>query len=247
MEIIDCFCGVGPWKTRDEILPHRPEEILDLMDHFGISKALIHSNFSENDGPTPHGNRQLEDICATQDRFMPAFAIVPQPYDDIPGVRDAFESMRKAESKALWFTPCNGIPQPWLYEDILGECADKKILTFINRDGLAPEDIRHICEAFPGLRVVLLGAGYGDDYWLYPLLRKYEDLHVCLGHFYIPSYGPMQFLKHFSSDRLLFGSGLPHFSPGGLITHVTYADASDDDKEKIFAGNLKRLLGEVQL
>ena len=57
----------------------------------------------------------------------------------------------------------------------------------------------------------------------------------------------MRFLRHFDAERLLFGSGLPEFSPGGLITHVMFADVADADRRKILAGNLDRLISEVEL
>jgi hypothetical protein len=41
MEIIDAYCGIGPWQKRDRLLPWRPEETLGLMDHFGITRALV--------------------------------------------------------------------------------------------------------------------------------------------------------------------------------------------------------------
>jgi predicted TIM-barrel fold metal-dependent hydrolase len=107
--------------------------------------------------------------------------------------------------------------------------------------------VERLCTDFPGLRLVLLGLSYREDPWLFPLLRRFETLYVCLGHFYIPAHGPMRFLEHFPADRLLFGSGLPFFSPGGLIAHVTYADIPDGDKEKILSGNITRLMSEVQL
>ena len=45
----------------------------------------------------------------------------------------------------------------------------------------------------------------------------------------------------------VFGSGLPHFSPGGLTTHLTYSTIAREDRDKIVRGNLERLLSEVTL
>jgi predicted TIM-barrel fold metal-dependent hydrolase len=46
----------------------------------------------------------------------------------------------------------------------------------------------------------------------------------------------------FGPERLLFGTNIPTFSPGGAIAAVTYADISDDAKSLIAGGNLRRLL-----
>ena len=118
---------------------------------------------------------------------------------------------------------------------------------FLEEASCPKENFDNICTLFPELRVVLVGTTYGIDRWLYPLLRKHPNIYVCLGHVYIPAWGPMRFVESFGAKRLLFGSGLPTYTPGGLITHVTYADLPDADKEDIFHGNLERLLSEVQL
>ena len=59
--------------------------------------------------------------------------------------------------------------------------------------------------------------------------------------------GPARFARHLPVERLLFGSGLPFFSPGGMITHVTYSGLPESDQQKILAGNLERLISEVRL
>jgi predicted TIM-barrel fold metal-dependent hydrolase len=155
--------------------------------------------------------------------------------------------MRAAGSRSVWLAPGSQTLWPWLYEDILGTCAKRKIPTFLHRDLVTPDHIVKVCEAHPRLRLVLVGVGYGDDWWLYPLMRHFPNVAVCLGHFYIPSYGPMRFLEHFPADRLLFGSGLPGFSPGGLIAHVMYADIGDRAREKIMSRNLLRLIEEADV
>jgi len=247
MEIIDAFCGIGPWQRRDRLLPYKSEEILELMDHFGIARALVHSNFTVGKGPAVRGNRLLKEACGKHDRFWPAFSIWRHPYDDLPDVDAYIAEMRRAGSKAVYLASASSMSSPWLCEDIFAPCSRMKLPVFMDRAQADPSLVHRVCGDFPDLRVILTGVSYGEDTWLYPLLKKHENLHVCTGHYYIPSGGPMRFLKHFPAERLLFGSGLPHFSPGGIIAHVMYADISDADRQKILSGNIKRLLAEVAL
>jgi predicted TIM-barrel fold metal-dependent hydrolase len=246
MEIVDCYCGIGPWQKRDRLLPCKPGETLELMDHCGVSRALVHSNFTSGGGACLRGNEHLREACRNEPRFLPAFTIAPFWHHDEPTVEEQCEAMRQAESRALWFLPTNGYGRTWLYGDILAACARRRIPVFVSRDRLGPEDVNSLLTELPDLRLVLCSVGYMDDWWLYPLMKRHANLFVSSGHYYFPTYNPMRFLKTFSADRLLFGSGLPHFSPGGMVAHFMYADIADADREHIMAGNLLRLLEEVR-
>jgi len=251
MEIIDCCCGLGRWRSPDKLLPHDPEDTLELMDHFGIAQALVYSNFGSWNGALPESNQMLVETVAKSDRFIPAFVLTPLPYRWQAQADDFADQMRQAGAKAVWMWPQSdrhghGLSL-WRVAELLDLCVRHRLPLLLWAEGIEPDAIHAACSEFPDLRVILAGVGYSGDAWLYPLLRRHECLHVSLGHFYIPPGGVETFLAHFPAERMIFGSGLPQFSPGGLIGHVLYAQTDDATKEKILGGNLKRLLSEVQL
>jgi predicted TIM-barrel fold metal-dependent hydrolase len=248
MDLFDCFCGIGAWQKRDRLLPFAPADIAALMDHFGIRRALVHSNFTTGGGSPLRGNRALDEACAADERFVPAFTFPMYPYDDCPTVEQTLADMRAAGAGAVWHAARkDGFFPLWLYGPALEACVQHRLPFLAHRDALPPDIIDGILCSFPALRMILVGARYDEDWWLYPLLRRHAGLHVCLGHAYVVVDNPMRFIRHFGAERLLFGSGLPQFSPGGLITHVMYARISDEDRARIFGGNLARLLAEVRL
>lgn len=254
MEIIDCFCGVGPWATRDRILPYQPADILALMDHCGISKALVYHNSIKFSGQAPDCNRAVADLGRTNPRFIPAFILGLHPHQGTAKLDDYLAAMQAAGAKALWiqlpFThrrQSDRIYHRWLIGDWLRACAKKRIPVIYHAEDENADVMHTICAEFPELRMILTGVMYGGDNYLYPLLRQHRQLRVCLGHVYIPSGNPDRFLQHFPADRLLFGSGLPEFSPGGMLAHVQYADIPEADKALILGGNLQRLMEEVRL
>jgi predicted TIM-barrel fold metal-dependent hydrolase len=245
MEIVDAYCGVGPWQRRDPLLPWKTDDIVALLDHAGVGRALVHSNFVDGGGFAPRGNAQVVEACRAHSRLIPAWTVVPFQHPDEPTLDEQFEAMRGAGARALWFLPARGNARTWIYGDMLGTCARRKVPVFTSCEHLGPEDIATLMAAVPALRLVLCSAGYRDDWWLFPLLKRHATLSVCTGHYYIPTFNPMRFLQTFRADRLLFGSGLPHFSPGGMVAHLAYADIPDADREKILSGNLIRLLEEA--
>ena len=249
MEIFDCFCGLGPWAHRDRLLPYEDSEILALMDHFGIRRALTHSSFTAGGGAPIHGNQLLAESANKMPvRFVPAFTFMPGSHDDSPGVAGVLSAMRTAGAKAVWMTISRETgPVGWVYDEQCEACVAHRVPVLIHMDFITPDGLDQLLGRHPAMNCILVGVGYAADWWIYPLLRRHACLHLALGQFYVPADNPQRFLRHFSAERLLFGSALPHFSPGGLITHIMYGAMTDDDREKIMHGNLERLLAEVRL
>jgi hypothetical protein len=245
MEIFDCFCGIGRWAKRDSLLPWRADDILALMDHFGIARALAYSNSAASGGWAPEADRILMEDIRDRPRLTPALTLTPHSHHDTPTPEEHLTMLRQCGARAVWMWP--GAFWPWLSGDLMDMCCAARLPVLLYAEERNPDDINRLCTDFPDLRLILAGVAYGSDKWLYALLRRHEHVHVCLGHFYIPAGGPMRFLKHFPAERLLFGSGLPRFSPGGLIGHIAYADISDDDKENILGRNLERMLSEARI
>jgi predicted TIM-barrel fold metal-dependent hydrolase len=246
MEIIDAFCGIGPWQKRDRLLPWKPDDILGLMDHFGIARALTHANFTSGGGNALHGNAILAEAAAREPRFMPAFAITPYPHADEPSIPDFLAAMRAAGSRAVWFMPQAHLPVREMYGELLETCVARRLPVLLNRDTTTPADVATFLRDWPGLRLVLVGCSYMEDQWLFPLLKRHGELRLCVGQYYIPADSPHRFLREFPAERLVFGSGLPFFSPGGLLANLFYADITDAEREAILGGNIRTLLEEAK-
>lgn len=251
MRIIDAFCGVGPWAHRDRILPYRPEDTLAIMDHCGIEAALVYGNHACSWARSHEANRAAAEAARSSDRFIPAFVIAPQPYDDVGYIEEYARRMADAGAKAAWVWPHQGKQShglwSWLVGGLFSLCSRCRLPLFLPVDAASPDRIDTICRDFPDLRVVLANMDYRVDGWLFPLLRRHPQLRVCLGPAYVTPVGIDRFVKHFGSERLIFGSGLPHYSPGGLIGHVMYSGIDDDDKQRILSGNVETLMQEVEL
>jgi predicted TIM-barrel fold metal-dependent hydrolase len=251
MEILDCFCGIGPWSTRDGLLPATPEETLALMDHFGVARALVYGNLATQIGWWEDANAVVAAAARRNPRFIPAIVPRPPTYRDSPSIEAQMKAMRRIGAKAVALQ-LPGRPQlrglwTWLTGDLLAACCAHRLPVLLNIEEKDWGPVDDLCTAFPELRLILTGVAYTNDDVLYPLLRRHASLRVCLAQSYIPEAGLPVFLRHFGVERILFGSGFPAFSPGGLIGHVMYAPIGRADKARILGGNLMRLIEEVRL
>ena len=245
MHIIDAYCGVGPWATRDPLLPDSIEATTAIMDHYGVAEAFVFHNLRwiyESAGSI--NDRTLE-LIRTEPRFRPAFMIELHPH--ATPVSGYFGAMRAADVRLAWLCPVRfgHTLAPWQIGEF-AECAvQHQLPIMLAMDGVSASDVHALASAFPRLRLILTGVGYRDDAWLYPLFRQHHELHLCLAPAYVPPLAPERFVNAFGSGRLLFGSGLPFSTPGGLLSMVAHARISGTDKDAIFAGTADRLSKEV--
>ncbi len=242
MPIIDAYCGMGPWASRDALLPHTPEEILAIMDGCGIERALIFGRAAVDCGWPPDANALVAEIARAQPRFLPAFVLFPHAHACEHTVEGYFAEMRDAGARAAWVWPVAGTPPLWVYEEIYARCQAERMPLFLSAARYTPAALDELCGAFPALRVVLTDVHYTSDHWLYPLFRRRPELRLCYGPAYVSALGLERFVDAFGAGRLLFGSGLPECAPGGLLGMAHYAGLSDADQAAILGGNLLALL-----
>jgi len=246
MRIIDLCCGVGPWRNRDPLLPYSAAQLLELLEHFGIDSALVYARLTGESGSIEDGQAIVREATDYSPRFLPTISLDNCPHRDAKAVNE--RNLRESGAKIAWYHPPAGVkPSPWMYEEIADFSAQRRLPWLIELGRWAPDDIHQLCAAFPTLRVILTGLDYRGEEWLYPLLARHDELRACLAPRFITPLGVERFVARFGVSRLLFGSGLPESSPGGLIGYVMYSDISDDEKAAILGGNAETLLREVEL
>ena len=76
-----------------------------------------------------------------------------------------------------------------------------RLPVLLNRDITTPADVAALLREWPGLRMILCGVSYSEDAWLFPLLKRHEQLRVCVGQYYIPADSPHRFLREFPAER----------------------------------------------
>ncbi|MBQ6066822.1 MAG: hypothetical protein IJK89_08365 [Clostridia bacterium] len=190
----------------------------------------------------------VNERTATTPGAWGVYLMLPAVAGETPPVETLAEGF--AEHRIAGFTLGNdryGVPyHPLMLKDELAACERLHIPLFYHRAGqLSFEFLCEIMEKHPALTVALSI----DEEWpnarkLYPLMKAYEGIHLCLSeHVWM---GAIEDLTaKFGASRLLYSSSHPRRYAGGTVLMVQNAAIPQEDKDLIFRGNLKRLIGGI--
>jgi predicted TIM-barrel fold metal-dependent hydrolase len=246
MDFFDCNCMVGRWG---QPLPGQFHSAADLereLGRCGIARALVfHALAKELDPAT--GNSALARELSGRERLSPCWILMPHHTGEMPAPAQLCDRMAQQGVKAARLFPQAHSYSlgEWCCGELLSALEQRGIPVFLDHDQTNWSEVDALCAAHPGLPLTLLRVNYRAHRSLYPLFERHPNLHVEIGLF-VAHNGIVDCARRYGARRLLFGSALPHFTPGGPIANIMYADVSDADKALIAGGNLRRLLGDAQ-
>ncbi len=234
--VTDANVRLGHSGVYGQLALERPE-LLAEMDRFGIRNALV-SHFAAEEYDISEGNAVMaRDLDA---RFIPAWSASPEF-----SILESLEQ-RKPKAVRLWFSALrhNFSSAPWSAGELYDYLQQKSILMTVSREELDWNILAVILQNFPRLTILLLDIGYRSDRYLFPLLKRYQNLYfdTCT---YVAHRQLESFVESFGPERMVFGSRLPLYTPGAALAVLTTARIPDDARLAIAGGNLRRLLGEV--
>jgi len=209
-------------------------ELIREMDRFGIQQALV-SHLEAEEYDAAEGNLAL--ARELNGRITPAWAALPEPgfMEGLPAhkpfaVRLFYGLQKHNFSSSAW---CSGE----LYEYLQSH----SILTLIAREAIEWDALSQLLKGFPRLPILLLETGYRVDRYLFPLFRQHPNLYIDTST-YVAHRQLESFVDRYGSERLVFGSRLPLYTPGAALAVLATARISEEAKLLIAGGTLRRLL-----
>ena len=101
--------------------------------------------------------------------------------------------------------------------------------------------IKGLAEEFPCIPFIASGVGYGNMGEAILAARDRENLYLEIST--LDSMDGINVLVEFlGPDKIIFGTGMPYNSPSCEILMVKTAGISEEDKQKIFSGNILGIL-----
>ena len=256
MEIFDCNVCLGlPYtpSVPTEAYTEKAEALLDRMDFCGIDRALVRHISMEEESPLV-GNQLVIQETVSFSALQPSWAILPPQTGELDTPEEFVARMKANGVRALWAFPSkhhyllNGTTFGELFEIMI----QRRIPLFVSTkecsngvEGFAM--IEALLRDFPKLIVIATDHGcWGQDRLFRPLIERYENFYIDTSRYELAG-GIRDFCDRYGPYRMLFGTGFPEIPMGGALLTLTHAEISDQAKEAIFGGNLRRLLQEVRL
>jgi uncharacterized protein len=223
------------------------------LDKTGVQRGIINSQRSY--GLTPEefkaGNREVADfVDKYKGRFMGACVVNPQYIDE---ALKEIEYCRK-QLGFLWVGELCNYMVPYDYTirefELLVEQVVrlKMVLSLHTEQG----EMKYIADKFPQATIAF--AHFGDDHE-YDDIFKRIDIVAQNPNFYLDTsgyghdrVGVLEYaVKTIGPDRVLFGSDFSINDPGTVIARIKNAFLTEEQKQKIFAGNLQGLLKKTDI
>ena len=237
-EIIDINTVFGPW-------PHMRadmsiDRLLAALEHHNAKQAFALSTVgvlhSHNDG-----NAETLKACQEHEKLVPVATVDPRGYF---GPKGALEKTASQGFKMFRFFP---VVQEWpvdhaAFHDILDELEPVGVPLMIQAGvtGISSALARVIGDRKNP--VLLDGISYENMAEAVAVMRKHENFMIETRELRVP--GALRFLvDQAGADRVVFGSGCLRSSLAAALDYIVEAEISDDNKESILGGNVKRLLG----
>jgi len=219
-------------KAAAALLGAQPEVSGMLVFH---SAAVMYDAF--------RGNRQLIEETEGRPGLHRIWVALPDIAGNDQDAAGFVTEMRKRKIAAVKIFPRThnfALTNQGL-DPLLSLLSEKALPLFSDQEEISWEEIQYILKSFPKLPFVLTNVGYRLGRYIDPLMKGYRTFHLEISRYQMHR-GLEELCRKFGSERLLFGSGMPVFSPEPVMMMVESARISVRDKRNIAEANLRRVL-----
>jgi len=247
-ELFDVNVSLGPLQNTPPGAPTDAASLLELLDAYDISRALVTHTVAKWHHPTD-GNERLLQAIAGEPRLSPCWVVMPAATGEVPPETEQVDQLLAAGARAARLCPKAHliVLEPWVMEPLAQALADKRVPMLLDFDNAHYSEPRHwdfiawLLEAFPELPVILLRQSHADFRVLFPLLDRSPNLYVETS--YLGGHSALiELVDRWGAERFIFGTGLPIFEPALPITTLSYGGLDPAARAGIAGGSLQRLL-----
>ena len=255
LDFWDCHAGIGRWTLPPPAGALDPDGLRAELAWAGVGGALVHHGLGRDYDPAA-GNeallRELAEASGTVQAgaagtLVPCVTLLPADTAELPPPEEHLPALirRGVRGARLYPKSHNFSLAEWCAGGLLTAMEQHRLPLSIDLVETTWQDLHGVCAAHPDLPVIVTRVNYRHERVLYPLFRHHPRLHVEISYFQ-GHRGIEEVVDRFGQERLLFGSGLPFYTPGTPVVMVVRADVGDAARRAIAGGNLRRLMEEVR-
>lgn len=245
----DANCRLGATPDGAPGLPDL-KTLFSEMDYYGVDKALIrHTSISK--GALTSNGKIAEFLAADQQkRLVGTWCILPSQCDEIPAPDIFFRQMKASRIGALTLSPFEHryVPCRLTLGKILDAAAERRIPVLLDAFAGKWPELYAFLKEFPSLTCIYLEAGgkWGSDRNIRPLIENYQHFYFDTAGYWVPE-GIRDLAEKYGSERILYGSGLPHYNQGNGMLQLRHSGLGQKEIAGIAGQNLAALLKGAEL
>ena len=247
-EIIDCNVMIGKQTAPHRAAPKDSAEIISILQQSGITGAMVYHSYALEYHPL-EGNYKLLEEVNNHAMLMPVWVIIPGNTVEFLSPDELGQEISKYEIKGLRLFPHQSFHNfslaEWSMAAMYRLAEEMQIPLFLDMDQTDWNTIDEMLLHHPDLILVLTKISYRYTRYFYPLLKKFNRLYLEIS-FYKNHLGIEYLTKEFGADRLIFGTGMPSFSPGGALGLIYFSSLAAEEREKILFKNIQGLLEGIK-
>jgi uncharacterized protein len=254
-EIFDCHLhspADSGEKWQWNIVTDTFDDFVKYLDKTGVKRGIINSQRSFGIKPEEFiaGNREVaRNVEKYKGRFMGACVVNPQYIDA------ALREIEYCHDQLgfLWVGELCNYMVPYNYsikefEMVVQQVARLKMVLAIHTEH---GEMEYISQKFPDATIAF--AHFGDDHEFDDIFKRI-NMVASNPNFYLDTsgyghdrVGVLEYaVKKIGPERVLFGSDFSINDPSTVIARINNSFLTNEEKQKIFSGNLERLLSKVQ-
>jgi predicted TIM-barrel fold metal-dependent hydrolase len=238
---------VGEWPYKN-LRFKTADELTAEMCRLGIERAFVFDSRSWLHAPF-EGNSYLLEATKVRPNLIPVLALTPLLDQEFGGKQCVLETIEKNGVGAIRLFPFDQsfTLNLWNVEKLFTLLNQSQIPIFIeclglngNIDSSLPQ-LYDLATNFQNTPIVLLNPGYRRLRILYELFERCSNIYVdtCT---LISYHGIEDVVKHFGSNKLLYGSRMPFMEASASLGRLIYAELEPADRENIAWRNALSLL-----
>lgn len=256
LELFDAWCVVGRQLGSRFHGGLEADELLDLMDQYGIKEALVsHAAARLPRVPCSMSNELLMREIAGRRRLHPCWSLAPALDWNGKTPEKTVEEMLAAGVRAAHLPSLRQPFELWSWRPLLAILEAHRVPALVDygtgvalsvemRNTLDWQKLYDIAMAFPRLPLILTGFRFPRRE-VFLLMTHCPNLYTVDLAFAYP--GEEGTPPPLPAERFLLGSGVPEWDPGMVVNVAQYSEILDERGKKLVSGdNLRRLLEGVR-
>jgi len=237
MQIVDANTTTGLHPTHK--LDISVERLVRDMDEHRIAASLTLSTIGIFHNYAA-GNAVTLQAAKANNRLVPMATVNPKDYF---GSAADIQAIRKQGFRVFKFFPAE---QGWTIDsaafgEVLKQLATLKVPVMINTAHAGePSSAGRIASSYPA-PVVLCSVSLATLSEAVAVMGELPNVMIETDELHVP--GALEMVaSRIGADRIIFGSGAPHRSIAASLQYVLSSELSDEDKQRVLGGNIKRIL-----